>query len=186
MHLFSNDIQASMSQLSKSFRASCYRPKRMNPLLDILDYNDAQRLHAFLEGASGSQHMQQIAVSNISICQIIVSARYDYVRASIHLASWKSCINFESIMVNNTVYCNISSDYMRIEPTLRLIGGLVAMICKNVKMYQDVSTIILVLGTSMPMLYIHKMRIAHASEILLQFLRRHRPNVSFQLMNCLP
>lgn len=187
MHVFSPIVQTVLSQLSKKFHVwANSRPKRMNPLLDILDMKDAQQLHSFLEDASESQCMRHVTLTANPYCRMTVNAKYGYVRASVHLASWKSHILFEMIISNKTVYFNVTSDFSRIKSILRLAGGWIVMMCKSSLNEEEISTINLVICSKMPMLHIQSVQVAHCCEALLEFLRKLKPKITFRLLNCLP
>jgi hypothetical protein len=190
MHVFSRDVRDVFSELSKSlYNAITVKQRLMNPLLTVLNKSEFSTLYEFSNHACKSHTMCNVMISN-SVCRLNASARVDYFRASLNLASWKSYINFEMIVAQRTVYFNINSDFTRVQCTLRLVTGLVIMMWKNnLVKNKEIRILNLVICSSTPLLHIHKMHIHSICRLLTQFLRKRfseeEREVVVQLLNCI-
>lgn len=190
MHVFSKNVQSQLSLLSKSLynAIGVSKPRPMNPLLSIMDKIDAENLHRFIQTACTSHSMHHIVITN-SAYRIVAHARLDYMRASLQLASWKSCIHFEMILASRAVYFNVKSDFTRVQCTLRLVVGLVIMMWKNCLVNKnEVTDLKLVLCSTIPLLYIHKLHVDSIGNLMTKFLQKRLARedraVDVHLLNC--
>ncbi len=190
MHVFTKDVQVVFSELSKTlYHAIFINPRPVNPLLSIIDDIQAKKLYSYLQAACKSSSMQTLEISN-PVCRFVALGYSNYIRTSFQMASWKSRLNFEMIVCNSTVYFNINSDFTRVHCTMRLVAGLVIMMWKhNLVNRKEVTDIKLVIGSPVPLLYIHKLNIDSISKLLVHFLRKRLVaedrNISLHLLNCI-
>jgi hypothetical protein len=191
MHVFPRDVQTELSVLSKTLynAIGVSKPRPMNPILSIMERTDAENLHKFMQTACVSHSMHSIVIAN-SMCRIHANARLDYMRASLQLAIWKSSIHFEMILANKAVYFNIKSDFTRVNSIFRLVAGLIIMMWKNSLVNKkEVTELKLVISSSVPLLYIHKMRVDSTCREMTQFLQKHISQayrkVDVHLLNCI-
>ena len=184
LYAFPKAIRNTFSELSKSLNSLLLhdKPKRLNPILGVLGYENATALRSFLMKAYNSYSMILTSISNHD-CSVEACAQNSYVRMSLRCVKVKAVLNFEMIMRgSNDVYYSITSEFTHAKLMLQIACGLIKLI-ENIYRLDGSKSVTIVVTSATPMIYVHKLHVDHLLQKMVIFLEKHRSQI--RLMNCI-